>query len=86
MVKYRINEVTEARKVEVEFICSELFIHPNFVPQEERKLKYEYLLWKVVAEGDIFYNFKILKTEPKGEVQITPKTRLKVSKKHVKVL
>ncbi|RLI39399.1 hypothetical protein DRO69_14340 [Candidatus Bathyarchaeota archaeon] len=80
----RIPEVVEAKKVEVEFIGG-VRINPNLVAQEARRLKYEHLLWKVIAEGDVFYTIriKVVKTEPKGEVQITPRTVINISDKNI---
>jgi len=60
-----------------------------FLRTAARRLKYEYLLWRVVskddvgkAPGDVIYgaglkwdtSFRIERTKPEGEVQITPRT------------
>ena len=63
--------------------------HEAFLRTAARRLKYEYLLWRIVtkddvgqAPGEVIYgagrgwdtSFRITRTRPEGEVQITPKT------------
>jgi len=63
--------------------------HEAFLRTVARRLKYEYLLWRIIdkddvglAPGEVIYGarrgwdtpFRIMRTKPEGEVQITPKT------------
>ena len=97
----RIPEVNEAVEIVIELgIGSDLenlkraawYIvggDDAFLRTAARRLKYEYLLWRVVskddvgrAPGEVIYgarrgwetSFRITRTRPEGEVQITPKT------------
>lgn len=62
-----------------------------FLRTAARRLKYEYLLWRIIdkddvgqAPGEVIYGarrgwdtpFRIMRTKPEGEVQITPKTEV----------
>ena len=63
-----------------------------FEPWEIRRIKYEYLVSKIVSEGDAVFidagdllssekigevvKCVVIETDPKGEVQITPKTEI----------
>ena len=88
-MKGRIEEVPEAEEVLLEFREFEWGgarrMNRKYAGQFLRKLKYNLLLWHVVKEGDIIYDLdlKIISTKPKGEVQITPKTTIKLTESRV---
>lgn len=102
----RIPEVLEAEEVVIEIgeRCGDLsnfrgcynFVVGGkraFLQSVARRAKYEFFLWKVIAEDDVGFlpaevvyqgeigwptAYRILNTKPKGEVQITPKTSIMV--------
>jgi hypothetical protein len=81
----------EARKVKIEFMGNMTF-DSQLVDQIVRDCKYGYFLNRVIVEGSLHYIpdirfdsrlIKILETEPKGEVLITPKTVVTLSEKNI---
>jgi len=104
-VEMRVSEIPEADEVSIELgercgdIKNLVSYHSRVVGGEKaflksvtRRAKYEFFLWKVIAEEDVGYlpkeivyqgrgigwdtPYRILYTKPEEEAQITPKTSI----------